>query len=156
MSKTVQIGSRVFEIPDQGDNPGWGEEVTAWIEAATNALSNVQGANDILVTSATLANNQSTAADIPGLLFNIAEVERVEIDYIITRVYDLGASTLTEAGKIIGSFNGAEFNITVEAEGESGTTITVLNTGQFQYTTTDLTNHISGIIRFKASTIDTP
>jgi hypothetical protein len=156
MSKTVQIGSRVFEIPDQGDNPGWGEEVTAWIEAATDALSSVQGANDILVTSATLANNQSTAADIPGLLFNIAEVERVEIDYIITRVYDLGASTLTEAGKIIGSFDGSEFNITVEAEGESGTTITVLNTGQFQYTTTDLTNHISSIIRFKASTIDTP
>lgn len=156
MSKTVQIGSRVFEIPDQGDNPGWGEEVTAWIEAATQALENVQGANDILTTSATLANNQAVAADIPGLLFNISQVESVEIDYVITRTYDLGATVVVESGKILGNFNGSDFVISVEATGETGTDISVLNTGQFQYTSSDLTDHISSIIRFQAKTIDTP
>jgi hypothetical protein len=156
MSKTVQIGSRVFEIPDQGDNPSWGEEVTAWIVAATDALGTVQGANDILTTSATLANNQSTPADIPGLLFNTAEVEAVEIDYVIIRVYDFGATTVVESGKIQGNYDGSEFFISVEAVGESGTTISVLNTGQLQYITTDLADHQATTIRFKAQTIDKP
>jgi hypothetical protein len=156
MSKLVQIGSKTYEIPEQGDKAGWGEETTAWMEGVTDALGNVQGTNDILVTSATLANNQAAASDIPGLLFNVAQVESVEIDYIIKRVYDLGTSTVVETGKILAVYDGSEFFMSTETSGETGTTISVLNSGQFQYTTTDLTDHQSSIIRFRAKTIDTP
>ena len=156
MPKQLQIGSTIFDYPEQGDKAGWGEEATAWAEAVTDALANVQGPNDILITSATLANNQTTSADIPGLLFNVAQVEAVEIDYFIRRVFDNNASTVTETGKILGSYDGSEFSISTETTGDTGVTITVLNTGQFQYTSTDLTDHVSTVIRFRAKTIDTP
>jgi hypothetical protein len=156
MSKTVIVGSTTFTIPEAGDNPGWGEDVTAWICAVTDALDNVQGTNDLLVTSATLANNQTTAANITGLSFNIAQVESVEIDYFIEREFDSGTSTVTETGKILGSYDGTDFTISSETTDETGTVISVLSTGQFQYTTSNLANHVSSIIRFRARTIDTP
>ena len=156
MSKQLQIGSTIFDYPEQGDKAGWGDEATAWAEAVTDALTNVQGPNDILITSATLANNQSSAANIPGLVFNVAQVEAVEIDYYIKRIFDSGSSTVVETGKILGSYDGTDFIISTETTGETGTTITALSSGQFQYTTTDLTNHTSSVMRFKARTIDTP
>jgi hypothetical protein len=156
MAKQLQIGSTIYNYPEQGDKAGWGEDATAWAQGVTKALTNVQGSNDLLITSATLSNNQSSAADIPGLSFNVAEVQAVEIDYFIRRVYDSGTTTTTETGKILGSYDGSEFFISTETTGEAGTEISVLNTGQFQYVTTDLANHTSSVIRFRAKTIDTP
>lgn len=157
MSKQLQIGSDIFNYPEQGENPGWGEEATAWAEAVTDALQDVQGPNDLLLTSATLVNNQATPADISGLLFNVAQVEAVEVDFFITRTFDSGTSVTTERGKILGSYDGTTFSISTETDGgDTGVEITVTNAGQFQYTSSDLTNHTSSTIRFKASTIDTP
>jgi hypothetical protein len=156
MAKQLQIGSTIYNYPEQGDKAGWGEDATAWAQGVTDALQNVQGANDLLITSATLANNQSSAADIPGLTFNVAQVEAVEIDYFVKRVYDTGATTVVESGKIMGTYNGTEFVISSEVTGNAGITISVQNTGQFQYTSSDLANHTSSIIRFRAKTIDTP
>jgi len=156
MPKQLQIGSTIFNYPEQGDKAGWGDEATAWAEAVTAALENVQGANDILITSSTIANNQAAPANIAGLSFNVAEVESVEIDYFIKRVYDAGVSTVVETGKILGSYDGSDFIISTETTGESGTDITVLASGQFQYTTTDLTNHQSSVIRFRAKAITQP
>lgn len=156
MAKQLQIGSTIYNYPEQGDKPGWGEDATAWACGVTDALTNVQGSNDLLITSATLSNNQSSAANIPGLSFNVAQVQAVEIDYFIQRVHDSGTTTITETGKILGSYDGSEFFISSEATGETGTEISVLNTGQFQYTTTDLANHTSSVIRFRARTIDIP
>lgn len=156
MSKQLQIGSTIYDYPEQGDKAGWGEEATAWAEGVTNALANVQGSNDILITSATLANNQSSAANIPGLIFNVAQVEAVEIDYFIKRIFDSGATTVTETGKILGTYDGSDFFISTETTGDSGVVISVLASGQFQYTSTDLTNHTSSVIRFRARTIDQP
>lgn len=156
MSKLLTIGSTTYEIPNQGDNPEWGENVTAWICGANAALASVQGANDILLTSATLSNNQTSAANIPGLLFNTAQVEAVEIDYFITRTFDSGTSTTVERGKILGVYDGSDFFISTQAVGDAGVSISVLSSGQFQYTSTDLTNHTSSTIRFEAKTTDTP
>jgi len=156
MSKQLQIGSTIYNYPEQGDKAGWGEDAASWAQGVTDALANVQGPNDILITSSTLANNQSSAANIPGLVFNMSQVESIEIDYYIKRIYDSGTSTVVETGKILGSYDGSDLSISIETTGETGTTITALSGGQFQYTTTDLANHTSSIIRFKASTIDTP
>ena len=157
MSKQLQIGQDIFNYPEQGENPGWGEEATSWAEAVTNSLANVQGENDILITSATLSNNQSTPANIPGLSFNAAAVQSVEIDYFIVRTFDLGASTVVETGKILGSYDGSDFFISTEGDGGvTGVDITVTSAGQFQYTSSDLTDHQSSTIRFRARTIDLP
>jgi hypothetical protein len=157
MPKNLQIGSTVFEYPEQGDKAGWGEEATEWATAVTEALQTVQGPNDIITTSATLINNQTTPANIPGLNFDVSEVQAIDIKYLVIRTFDAGASTVTEAGRILGSYNGTEFVISVETDGnDSGFDISVQNSGQFQYTTSDLTNHVSSIIRFEAKTIDLP
>ena len=156
MSKTLQIGSTTFEYPTEGEKPGWGEEATAWAEAVTDALQNVQGPNDILITSATLTNNQITLANIPGLVFNTGQVQSIEVDYLIERIFDSGSTTIAESGKILGNYNGTDFDISQETTGDAGVAISINNSGQFQYTSDDKANHISTTIRFKASTIDQP
>jgi hypothetical protein len=156
MSKQVQIGSDIYVIPDAGDNPGWGEDLTKYLEAIADALTEVQGPNDILVTSATLANNQLVAANIPGLLFNVSEVQGIEVDCFIIRTYDSGISVATERIKILGDYNGSAFSISQESSNDTGVVISVDNSGQFKYTSSDLPNHISSVIRFRAKTIDTP
>lgn len=156
MAKQLQIGSTIYNYPEEGDKAGWGEEATSWAEGVTDALSSVQGANDILITSATLTNNQTTATNIPGLLFNVAQVEAVEIDYLIKRTYDSGSTTVVETGKILGSYNGTDFIISQDTTEDAGVVISVTSAGQFQYTSSDLSNHVSSLIRFKAKTIDTP
>ena len=156
MTKIVQIGSTSYEIPDQGEKAGWGEDTTEYLVAIANALEDVQGPNDILTTSATLANNQSSTANIDGLLFNTGEVQHVEVEFLIIREYDSGSSVLVESGNIVGNYDGTDFYISQDSIGDSGVTITVSSAGQFLYTSSDLTNHVSSTIRYRAKTIDTP
>ena len=156
MSKTVQIGSNVYTIPEEGENPGWGEDLTAYLEGIADALANVQGPNDILITSASLNNNQSTFANVAGLQFNTAQVQAIEVKYLVIREYDAGATTVVESGTITGNYDGSTFFITTNHIGDAGMTFDITNTGQVQYKTTDLTNHVSSVIRFRGVTIDEP
>jgi len=156
MPRQLQIGNTIYNVPEENDNPGWGEDLTEFFQGIADALETVQGANDILLQSATLANNQVTPANIPNLIFNTAQVQGVEVDYLIERTFDAGASITTEAGKVIGSYDGTDFNITTESQGDAGILISITAGGQFQYTSTDLTNHVSTIIRFRGRTIDQP
>lgn len=154
MPKEVQIGSSIYIIPEEGDKASWGEDTTAWIEAVTDALSTVQGPNDILQTSAILANNQAVPANITGLSFNTGQVQHIFVEFIIEREYDAGATTITESGSIIGNYDGTDFYISVDSVGDSGVTFSITSAGQMQYTSDDKTNHVSSQINFKAKTID--
>jgi len=156
MPRQVQIGNTIYTIPEENDNPGWGEDLTEYLTAIADALESVQGANDILLTSATLANNQTVAANIPELVFNTSQVQGIEVDFLIERTFDAGASIVTESGKVIGSYNGVDFKITTESEGDAGIALSITPGGQFQYTSTDLTNHVTSVIRFRGRTIDQP
>jgi hypothetical protein len=156
MAKFVQIGSTTYQVPEAGENPGWGEGLSDYLVAIADALADTVGPNDKLITSVSLANNQSSPANISGLVFNTGEVQGVEVDYFITRIYDAGSSTLVERGKILGTFDGSVFTIGAQSVGDSETFISVTNAGQFQYTTSNLTNHVSSLIRYRAKTIDTP
>lgn len=156
MSKQLQIGSDIYIYPEEGENPGWGEGATAWAEAVTEALQTVEGPNDITITSATLANNQSSAATIPGFLFNAAEVQAISSEFLIIRTYDSGTTVVTESGTMIGNYDGTDFYIALQTVGDSGVEFTITSAGQVQYTSTNLANHVSSVIRFRAKTIDTP
>ena len=68
MTVKLQIGNRIFNYAIEGSPSGWGEENSAWAEAVTNGLLTVQGPNDILPTSATLINDQSTPVSVAGLV----------------------------------------------------------------------------------------
>jgi len=154
MSTKVQIGNKVFNIPDPGEKVGYAEETTDYLVAIADALATVQGPNDILQTSAALANNQTTPANIPGLVFSTASVLSIEVSFFLVRNYDSGSSTVTEAGNIIGSYDGSEFKISVDSDGNTGITFNIDNTGQMNYTSTDLTDHVTSTIVFKAKTTD--
>lgn len=155
MTKLLQVGNNIFEYPQQGTGPGHGEDATAWAEAVTDTLGTIRGPNDILLTTANLANG-ATDEIIPGLVFNTGQVQHVNIEFLIKRVFDSGNQVLVESGKIYGNYDGSEFSISIESTGvDSGIDIDVNNSGQFIYSSTTLTDHQSSIISFKANTIDT-
>lgn len=152
MTKKLQIGSTIFEYPVQGDG-NWGEEATAWAEAVTEALTSVQGPNDILITSATILNDQSTPVDVSGLQFDTSDVLSVEVDYLIQRQ---GTSTDTENGKIFANYNGTAWKIQQDGVGDVGVIFSITAAGQVQYTSTDFAGHTASSVRFRARTIDEP
>lgn len=156
MSITVTIGNRTYEIPEPGEKVGWGEEATDYLVAIADALASVQGPNDILQTASALANNQTTLANIPGFSFDTSDVLSFKADYDIIRTFDSGTSTIQESGTLIGSYDGSTFTISQDGEGDSGVRFDITNTGNVQYTSTDLTDHVSSTINFKAKTIDQP
>lgn len=156
MAKNRQIGSNPVIVPEAGDNPGWGEDTTNLLDKIIDALAEVQGPNDILTTSANLANNQTVAASVPGLVFNTGQVQSVIANFLVIRVYDSGATTVTESGTISGNYDGSTFFISVESTGDVGILFDITNSGQVTYTTDDKPNHDSTTIRFNAKTIDQP
>lgn len=156
MARQIQIGSDIFSYPEQGESAGWGEEATETMVKVAETLNDLSGPNDILLSFANLNNNQTTAANINGLVFDTSEVQAIEVDYFILRTYDSGSSVAGETGKILGYYDGSQFVISVESTGNTGVDISVLNTGQFQYKSSNLANHSSSVIRYRAKTIDSP
>lgn len=156
MTKNFQVGSNIFPFPENGDVAPWGEEVTDWAEAVSDALATVQGPNDILSTSATLANNQAVAANVAGLTFNVSEVLEAKIEFYIKRVYDTGSTTVIESGQIFCDYDGSTFTISIRSnsDNDAGVVFSATNTGQIQYVSTDLANHVSSTVFFRAQTID--
>ncbi|RLF65298.1 MAG: hypothetical protein DRN30_04240 [Thermoplasmata archaeon] len=156
MSKELQVGTSVFNYPENGDNAGWGEDATAWAEAVSDLLNTLQGPNTIPETTAVIVNNTTVATDIFGLAFNVSGggVLQVTVEYVINRVYDSGASSTTESGVILGQYTGSDFVISQDGIGDTEVVVSVTSAGQFQYTSSNLTNQTSGTIKFKATTID--
>lgn len=155
MTKLLQVNNTIFEYPQQGTGKGHGEDATGWAEEVTAALANFLGPNDILLTTANLANDVSTPAVIPGLTFNTGQVQHTNVEFLIVRISGSPSTTLVESGKVYGNFNGSDFRISVESVGDNtDIEIDVNASGQFTYTSSNLTDHTSSIISFKASTID--
>lgn len=87
-------------------------------------------------TTFSFTNNQSSAADITGLLLDSSEERSAVIHY---QVFRDGTADLYEAGTIKASFNGTDWDHSLERSGESGLEISITSGGQFQYTSTDNT-----------------
>jgi hypothetical protein len=139
MSKEVQIGNAIYEIPVYGENR-WGEKTTALLEALTSSLSNLVGPQDILTKESNLANNVSVPAPINGLKFDTSLVESSIVEGVIVR-------TFTEASMIepmqckftvaSASFEG-KLEYSVSYVGDAGVRITAQDDGQFYYTSLDI------------------
>lgn len=152
MALTLQVGTEVFQYPENGTNPQeqWGEEASNWAQAVTDLLANIQGPNDISITTFSLANNQVSQANIVGLRFSTTSVISVKIEFVIQRI---ASTTVVESGIIMGYFDGTNFEIAQQSVGNSGVVIDVLNDGQFVYTSSNLSGHVSSTIKFKGVTI---
>jgi hypothetical protein len=154
MSKIVVIGSQEFELPEQGQNPDYGSELTDFFVAVADALESVQGQDDILLTTATISNNVSVFTSIPGFSFSTASVRSIECSYIVERTTSSPAQKFVESGTIIGNYDGANWLISSNFVGEAGVTFSISAAGQMQYRSTLVngSNYI-GTIRFKAKTV---
>jgi hypothetical protein len=151
MPKTLTVGTEEFEFPIEGENPGYGESITDWAEAVTDALTNVQQPNDILTTTATINNNISSPTSIPGFSFDTSEVIAITGEYIVRRTTVSPANNLVESGIISGNFDGTNWSITRTQEGDADIEFTITSGGQIQYTSSDLsgTSYV-GEVTFKA------
>jgi hypothetical protein len=113
-TKKLTIGSQTFEYPIVGSS-NYGEEATAWAEAATAVLAEVKGPGDISITESILTGTSSggfTTGLISGLQFDTSFVQRVSITGLITRKYTevSGKPQEVESFTIEGAYNAVEFN----------------------------------------------
>lgn len=155
MPKNLTVGNEIFEFPLAGENSGWGSEVTDWAEAVTDALSIVQKPNDILLTTAALANNVAAPTNIPGFSFSTAEVVAIECRYLVTRTTTGPSAVYSEVGYIEGYYNGSDWGYQIRTTGDAGMLLSITPAGQVQYTSTNIASatHI-GTIVFEARVIN--
>lgn len=139
MGKIVQIGSETYELPLQGENPAWGEELSDIVQALIDAVNDFQGPSDILETSALIGNNISTPANVNLFKFNTSTVREFQAQYSVSRKND--STTISEGGIIIGiNDETSGWNISVLSNSGEGADITfdIDATGQITYTTGDM------------------
>lgn len=156
MPKVLIVNNTPYNYPTAGDEPGWGGDATGWSTGVTEVLNDLFGPNDILETAFNIANNQPIASDVTGLAFNTASVRSAVIDYSVIRISTDNPNGNAETGKIhIVYDNLAGWSIGQGGIiGNSGTTFTILSTGQLQYKSTDIgTLNYSGTMKFRAKTL---
>lgn len=126
-------------------------------DAATKSYVDAQvagsgsaSAGDIAETSFSMANDQSSAADVTGLAFAPATVRSfralvsVEID---------ATADLFEVHELLGIQKGSDWDLSVQATGDdSGVNFTITTAGQIQYTSSNVSGFVSGDIKFRAET----
>ena len=155
MSTSKTIGTTVYQIPQNGESGGsWGEDLHDAIVAIIDRLDLFAGTYDIAVTSFTLTNNQSSAANVTGLSFSASTVRAAEIN-AVCRI-STNTNELTEYFKIYISYENTAgtWNISEQSFGDDcGLTFTITNAGQIQYTSTNVAGTgYSGTLKFTAKT----
>ena len=143
MPKILTVGNEEFEFPLEGENAGYGSEITDWAEAVTTALETVQKPNDIPTTAEIPLNSDillNIPAPIPGFSFSVAEVIAIEAKYLFKRTYTTipdGNVVKMEVGFIEGYFDGVNWGIAIRTTGNAGVLITINSSGQMLYQTTE-------------------
>jgi len=113
------------------------------------------GAGRINETQFTIANNQSSVADITGLVFDSDDVGAAFITYWVQRKHTSPNSEVVEAGEIYVSYSSTDdWSLTRNSVGDAGLTITIDTDGQLQYTSSNISGDVdTSIMRFRANTI---
>jgi hypothetical protein len=141
MPKILTVGNEEFEFPLEGENAGYGSEITDWAEAVTIALETVQKPNDIPTTSEIPLDSDiliNTPSAIPGFSFSTAEVISINAKYLFKRTYTLAGTDYSffEVGFIEGFFDLVDWGISVRTTGDVGVLIDINSSGQMLYQTT--------------------
>lgn len=160
MPVTLTVNHIPFEYPIPGDSPGWGEGATGWAEEVTTVLNDILGPNDIIETTFNIVNNQISPANIVGLSFNTGSVRAATIEYSVYRTSSTHLSGQAESGTLSIVYDnlaasGFKWSLVgSNLNGISGVTFSILDSGQFQYISTDIGNTgYSGVLHFRAKTL---
>lgn len=155
----LTVNNNVYDYPDPGTEPGWGESATAWAQAVTDVLSTLLAPGDILETSFVIGNNVTTYTNINGLAFDGATVRAANVSYVVTRSSVETPSGTNESGEIHLTYDpagggGSKWKLSVISDAAAGITFTCTDAGQVQYKSTDIgSTTYQGQIKFSAKTL---
>lgn len=152
MAVTITIDNETFEYPSTGQSPNWAEAATSTMEKVAEVLNSLKNVNDILTTTATIANNSS--GNVNGLLFDNSEVRSAQIQYSVYRV--TASNEVAEAGTmdIVYLNNANSWTVNRTYTGDAGMTFAVTAGGQVTFTSSNLAGaSYSGTMKFKAITL---
>ena len=99
--------------------------------------------------TATIANNQSSLADVTGLVFDLRQTSQAIVEYLIQRItLGGGATELVESGIFIVSYmptsqNWELHSVSSGTPDVSGVTFAITASGQIQYTSSNVTGTTS-------------
>lgn len=137
-----------FNIPVQGEQPPYGEDLTNFFTEVAKVLNSLKGANDILETGATISNNITTFADIPDFKFNPSVVRSFSVQGSISRTTDSVKSY--ESFVISGLRTDTTWILQQEGFGDTGVILDITPAGQVQYKSSNISGTgYAGVIKFR-------
>lgn len=149
--KTITLGSSSYSLPQNGEDPTWGEQLSDLVEAMADTLNGAVGTYDSLNKLFLFTNNMS-ATDIPGASIDPVVVNGAIMTYSCRRV--TSSVTATEVGQITITYNSsnpssAKFDFAHQQAGSAGLTFTITDAGAVQIASSNLagTSHV-GRLRF--------
>jgi len=157
MAIRLTLLGTTYEIPENGDSPSWGENVTAYLQAVNEYLLLIVDPNDILPTEENILNNQPTDILVKGLVFNSSLVRAANITYSALRKTD--SQTIVETGTILLNYDadaapGSRWQFTQSVNDDAGIILSVTDAGQFYYQSTNLTGaNYTGTLSFTAKVL---
>lgn len=152
MAITVIINGTSYQIPEQGADPPYGDDLTDYLVALGNVAQNITGTGDILTTTFNILNNQSSAANVTGASFDTSTVRSAIMQYSLYR--STNSAELSEVGHIYLTYKSTAgtWDIAQSYGGSSGVTFSITNGGQLQYTSTNMAGTgYTGKMKFKAT-----
>ena len=120
-------------------------------DARGDARYNLKSTGDISETSYSITNSQTSAHNITDFAFDNAIVRSFEAEVSVKIDAD---ADLFEKVSISGIQKSADWEISIRSLGDStGVVFSITSAGQLQYTSLNYTGFVSGVIRFRATTL---
>ncbi|MEO0273436.1 MAG: hypothetical protein ABIM30_10225 [candidate division WOR-3 bacterium] len=152
---SVTINNKTFNIPEQGQEPGWGEDVTAYLVELANVINFLTAPGDIINSVSIINNNVTTPSDVLGMQFSNANTRSARVTYQVKR--QVTGNILIQSGTLYLDWNPQTSSWTITEDftaGNAGITFSVTASGQVRYTTTNMTGSgYQGEISFSAKTL---
>jgi hypothetical protein len=151
MATQVTINGSTFNIPNQGSNPPWGEELSDLLIALVNVVNSTSGSADILLTNFNVANNQASAANVTGASWDTSQVRSFIMEYSIYR--SSTTTEMSEVGNLYGTYktSSGTWDISQTYGGTSGIVFSITPAGQLQYISSNFSgSSYVGKLKFKA------
>lgn len=154
MSVPVTITGQIYNYPSPGDAPGWGEDASEAFVALVDKVNGISPSGDIVSGEANLNNNVVIPTAITTLSFDSSLIAAAVIEYSIRRTAT--AFNKTEAGRITISYSGAIWYAqkTIEAGEDAGITISIDNSGNVLYVSTNLAGTHVCDMKFRTRTFE--
>lgn len=156
----ITIAGTPIEFPNTGNSPIWSDAVIQFAQAVELALSGLIGPGDIGKHYFPLTSGQNPVSNLTvvGLFFDPLVVRSAFVRYYVYRTTT--ATKVAEAGTMTMVYNpdnsaGSKWEVSRQFIGDAEVTLTMLDSGQVQITTTAIagSNH-SGTVGFVAQVLE--